>query len=230
MPNHIQNRLRFTGTPEAIKELTDHIKSVSIDEDNGQPYERDIDFNKIIPMPEELNITADGWASQIEGTKSFSRPRPISEVRAEMLEKIKDYEEKHREATIENFTKAAANVAKYGYATWYNWSVDMWGTKWNAYRTKTEDGEIWFQTAWSAPRGLIRKLSEMFPRVTIELTCASEDSGYHVGVFKYEGGVIVSQYTPEGGSTAAYEIYFEMHPERKEDYKLIDGKYEYVEE
>ena len=49
MLNHITNRLKVVGTEEQVKEVLDSIKSVS---DLGT--EITIDFNKIIPQPDNI--------------------------------------------------------------------------------------------------------------------------------------------------------------------------------
>jgi hypothetical protein len=50
MPNHIQNRLKIFGTPDQIKKVFSEI--------SGEPFDsgekRTIDFNKIIPAPENM--------------------------------------------------------------------------------------------------------------------------------------------------------------------------------
>jgi hypothetical protein len=59
---------------------------------------------------------------------------------------------------------------KYGENNWYDWSIENWGTKWNAYETQInydgeEELEIEFETAWDTPRPIIKKLSQMFPKL-----------------------------------------------------------------
>ena len=61
-----------------------------------------------------------------------------------------------------------ANAPADGYNSGgYNWCIDNWGTKWNAYDAKFEDeGDrliFNFSTAWAPPEPIIRKLIEMFP-------------------------------------------------------------------
>ena len=51
MPNHITNILKFEGDSEQVHALLDQIK-------NEELGIGSIDFNKIIPMPESLNIEA----------------------------------------------------------------------------------------------------------------------------------------------------------------------------
>ena len=51
MPNHITNILKFKGDSEQVHTMLDKIKSDELSLGS-------IDFNKIIPMPESLNIEA----------------------------------------------------------------------------------------------------------------------------------------------------------------------------
>jgi len=61
-----------------------------------------------------------------------------------------------------------ANREKHGYATWYDFCVNEWGTKWDTgtqgYEVKPEsDGRmcIGFDTAWSPPIQAMEKLCEL---------------------------------------------------------------------
>ena len=56
MPNHVKNRLEILSKDFDIKEL------VSLDEENIIYF----DFNKITPMPKDLDITSDSLISLIE--------------------------------------------------------------------------------------------------------------------------------------------------------------------
>ena len=88
--------------------------------------------------------------------------------------------------------------------TYHNeWSITNWGTKWNAYGY--EDGtdysacdELTFQTAWSAPRPSLRKLSEMFPEIVFKHQWADEDIGMNCGERCYLGGEKIDEFIPEG--------------------------------
>ncbi len=55
----------------------------------------------------------------------------------------------------------------------YEWCVNNWGTKWNAYDIKRRDYGgfcLTFQTAWSPPLPVIAELHKRFPecRITLE--------------------------------------------------------------
>lgn len=49
MPNWVQNNIKFSGDTAEIKKMLEAIKNDEINFGS-------IDFNKIIPMPESLNI------------------------------------------------------------------------------------------------------------------------------------------------------------------------------
>lgn len=62
---------------------------------------------------------------------------------------------------------------------WYQWSIQNWGTKWNAYMGVTgliEDtyAIAHFETAWSPPLPVIDKLAEMFPKAHLRLIWCDE--------------------------------------------------------
>lgn len=255
MPNHIQNRLQVIGDNQEVQKVLTHIKG---NYDDGK--EMQIDFNKIKPMPKELNIeTHSGvemWAEICTGQIDFaSLFQPMETSASEMFKNgkygtlasrmnagttmehltgkrqgnVKDLSE----ADFNTFIQCLKNYRKHGNTSWYEWSLENWGTKWNAYgqndERNTED-TIYFQTAWSCPIELIQEVSRMFPLVKLHLAYADEDSGSNAGKITFENGEATEVNQPEGQSTEAYDIYFELHPDSKENYKLVEGKYEYVDE
>ena len=89
--------------------------------------------------------------------------------------------------------RAFQNKLKYGASTWYDWCVNNWGTKWNSYGY-SEDRDVHsavFDTAWSAPKPVMLKLSEMIPDVRITHQWADEDLGYNCGSAEYYNGELV---------------------------------------
>ena len=79
---------------------------------------------------------------------------------------------------------------------WYDWSIDNWGTKWNA---STEDVDIdddriyiRFNTAWSPPIPIIKKLHEMFDSEEVMITGHYEEEGWdYAGVYHREAMEVV---------------------------------------
>ena len=66
---------------------------------------------------------------------------------------------------------------------WYHWCIDNWGTKWEADVTGFEVQdydtlEIEFQTAWSPPEGVVRKLREKFPELSFQ--CFYDEPGAEI--------------------------------------------------
>ena len=78
---------------------------------------------------------------------------------------------------------------------WYNWRLQHWGTKWNAYnQIKTEKpNELYFLTAWSTPNKIYEALTKKFPNLTIKVDYADEDTGYDCGKMVFEDGKMVAR-------------------------------------
>lgn len=190
------------------------------------------DFNKIVPMPESLNIELH---SGIENAvKAFLNMGYHENEMIAALERVsrinaKSYEDLNDEEKIV-FDKAVENVKLYGHMYWYDWRIENWGTKWGGYSyEKVNENTFKFNTAWSGVPDMIEKMSLQFPDVTIEYKWADEDTGYNCGKAVYHNGE-VSFEQPEGGSFEAYELAFELNPDSKEYYILVDGNYKYKEE
>lgn len=228
MPNHIQNRLQVIGDKKEVKKVFSAIKGK-----DGDEKEMQIDFNKIKPMPKELDINSDGWLMPIE-----HHPYPNKNYDkgiVEHLNEMKDCFDKNpdrKEESLNNFLQGIRNYIDFGFATWYKWATTNWGTKWNAYsqndKRNTVD-TIYFQTAWRSPVELISELSKIFPLVKISLAYADEDSGSNTGKILFENGEAIEVDQPKSQTLEAYDIYFELHPDSKKDYVLVGDKYEYVD-
>ncbi len=68
---------------------------------------------------------------------------------------------------------------QYGSRNWYDWSIENWGTKWDACHVTTYKNTILFDTAWDLALPVIRELA----RKVGELICfyADEDIGNNCG-------------------------------------------------
>lgn len=63
-------------------------------------------------------------------------------------------------------SKRAAMLAKYGYASWYDWNIANWGVKWdfeleNVERVDANTLSAAFDSAWSPPIEAYQKLEEL---------------------------------------------------------------------
>ena len=110
-----------------------------------------LDFMKIYPYPKDLDIVAGRSGAD-------DSPEQIQLVAAEK-----------------------SNLKKYGYKNWYDWCVSEWGTKWNAGGSDNADMQIdWdedgddsialfqFDTAWAPALGVLQKLMDDHPELSIE--------------------------------------------------------------
>ena len=212
MPNHVQNIIYLQGDTQKINALMEIIQ-------NDEYGIGTIDFNKIIPMPESLNIEA--GSSTDNGLKLYREflKKLISNKRAKdtikALENIpKGSEDAFLKIRAEsgnavnlnewNLGKTAwQNIQKYDAPTWYEWRIRNWGTKWNAYGYEEKEGhspnqELKFQTAWDAPYPILQKLSAMYPEVVFKHEWADEDLGHNCGRQIYIRGKLAEEYLPEG--------------------------------
>ena len=121
-----------------------------------------LDFQKIYPYPKDLDIVAGRSGAD-------DSPEQIQLVAAE-----------------------ESNLKKYGYKNWYDWCVSEWGTKWNAGGSDNADMQIdfdedgddsialfQFDTAWAPALGVMQKLMDTHPELSIE--CRYHEPG--VGFF-----------------------------------------------
>lgn len=185
------------------------------------------DFSKIIPIPEDLNIES---GSMGEAGLSWVYRIPTFMGQQEDDNRFKKMDESRQNKAIELGKKYKSNLDKYGFTTWYDWSIEKWGTKWNASSCeKVSDNVYEFETAWSGVPELIRIMSASFDGDII-YKFADEDTGCNVGEFRFNKSNILLKNIPQNSSKEAYDLAFELRPDYKEGYKLIGNKYEYVEE
>jgi hypothetical protein len=224
MPNHIQNRLEIIGDQLQVNNVRSFIKGNN---------DSQIDFNKIIPMPEELGgeinslvVTAAKYALKMELSSN-----PLLGALQAMNRDKADSPLSFSEEDWKHFIQCLNNARNHGFVYWYDWSVANWGTEWNAYQTPDErdtENIIFYQTAWSSSEKIVMKLSGLFPELRFKLSYADEASGSNVGVITFQAGKTVLFSRIKNQSKEAYELYFELHPGRQADYKLVGETYEYT--
>jgi hypothetical protein len=209
MPNHVKNKI--TGPVDLIAKLV------------GKHDDKEIaDFGRIIPMPEIISRESvpshvTDAAKRALGLEcpQIGPPRPPAEYSDADFNQLIQYMQAYRQCG--------------GLMNWYDWSIEMWGTKWPAYEfNRISETEITFETAWSAPHPVLERLAEQ-TNYGFRHAWADEDTGNNVGA---------REYAPDGtyterelsGTREGYELAFQFRPDNAERYKLVDGKYEYIEE
>jgi hypothetical protein len=217
MPNHIMNAVEFIGEKQQVSEIIKHLSG----------KETDFDLNKIIKMPEELNIldTSDGSLGLfifygIGDYREFDRKKQwfdnLDEDRKNEIKELAD--------------KYISNLGKFGFTTWYKWSIANWGTKWNSYDSVVDGNTIVFYTAWSPPLPVIYEMSKQFKDVEIKIIYSDENVSFNTGKITFCNGEVLDCIQPEGDTKEGFDIYFELHPYEKELYKFENNNYSYVGE
>jgi hypothetical protein len=217
MANVVRNRLVIKAIEPRLKEITDFLAGEPDDYDRP----RYIDFEKILPIPDELDnenrdVGQMGLAVlEHSGWLGYSP----EEVRSKFFALGK--EDKDECLTLGQ--RYLDNKKKYGHPTAVEWCAAFWGTKSNGFNQKRRsDNEIWFDTAWGGVGGLIMVLAMKYPDVVFEYTFADEDTGCNCGFIVFKG-TNIEAHIPDIGSREAYEFAFEMRPETRLMY-TFDGK------
>ena len=193
MPNHITNILSIIDLGGV--RLSD-VHAALLNE------ERQVDFSVIAPSPKCL----DGFNPHFGVLSRAKMALGILEEPALSLDKINSrianlaLSDAIKNATspikgedIEAVIRAISNHQDCGHIYWYDWNIDNWGTKWNAYGQpkggfSTKATSFKFQTAWSHPEKMIKAISEKLPDVAFALEYADEDIGSNCGTYAIKNG------------------------------------------
>ena len=142
MPNNITNQITFGSDSMALAAFQRMLHDMRMD---GQPL-GSIDFNKLLPMPKELDMES--------GTRTDRGLKLVQEYHhtlvdlerqkpgltpAEYVLALRQCEGLYREKRMADPVtwalgeQAYSNIQRFGSPTWYEWCNRNWGTKWNAY-------------------------------------------------------------------------------------------------
>jgi hypothetical protein len=225
MPNHITNRLRVMGESKRISKF---FNEISCPESSAR-----ICFNKIIPMPKILEYNPHN------GIETAIKKKYNIALNDNPLIRFLEIENRRKQALeFEGqdkilFEQGCKAYEQTGFISWYDWRIENWGTKWDAYDTPdnrdTED-TIFFSTAWNAPIKIIFKLIDLATKLDLylEYDYADEDIGHNAGrvIIRHQEAWTCKI---KDGSKYAYDLAFNLNPESKKYYKLINDKYIYID-
>ena len=181
MPNWCYNSTTFHGDNETLTKL---VEAITTTNEDGKVHH---DLTLLFPTPTELQIPS-----------VFFRTDSDDPEHQELLKK---YE---------------ANKAKYGHQDWYDWNIANWGTKWSPDLEESEveiDGDVLslsYDTAWSPPTGLLRKISEIFPTLLITNSFDEEGMGFW-GCEAFQAGKEIASHGMSDGEMP------EVFAERRKD-------------
>ena len=223
MPNHITNLISFGDQPEQVAAFHQMLRELR--QEDG--VYGSIDFNKLIPMPESLDIEA--GSNTHDGLAAYRRFMSG--------DKAAETFRKERPEAWALGKRAYENIQQYGAPTWYEWCNRNWGTKWNAYSCAEIDKNadtMEFMTAWSSVPGILEALSRKYPDQAVSYRWADEDIGSNVGEAVFQNGKMVDSNIPVPGSREAYELASDIMGIALEDLDLYlsadKSTYEYREE
>lgn len=197
MPNWVQNDISLSGEEEDIKKVLELVKS----------EESDFDFNKIIPMPKELEIASSSdndfaiicYISNkltipfeqldkryLKYVTNMFNKNFASDIYERLFDRTDDMDRLYELGKI-----CCENIRNYGHVDWYDWCIDNWGTKWNACDVYAGDNFISFQTAWNVPDPIFEAFAYLCDKynVTFEGEYADEDRGHNSGHISSEHGI-----------------------------------------
>lgn len=140
MPNWCNNTLTIVGNDKTFDQviapyLTTQIVKDYNDEDEEITY---LDFEKILPFPKCIAETKHLWNLGAEKRLNINFD--------DLHKLIKEAEEN--------------NLKECGYKSWYDWSVENWGTKWNSDSCNITESGMALVTAWSPPTLVIKELAK----------------------------------------------------------------------
>lgn len=239
MPNWTTNYVEFKGNDESIEKVFNEI----LDDGN-------FDFNKLIPMPESLNIESGSETNMAIAyyvTKRLTIPYDqtnlskllsnsfsynwAAEICLRLQKRVEDTSDPNAlDKLYEMGKQYVFNLENYGHSTWYSWRYAKWGTKWNACETHREDNSLWFYTANGIPAPVYDALTEICKphKVSFEAKFADEDILSYAGTYTFEAATGKIESFCCSNCPASFAIQAELNGE----YSLVkdeNGVYHYVE-
>ena len=145
MPNHCFNRVTIYNADDTDKSREQIAKLKAIFEDENV-------FGQIIPEPDWANtplLTSDNRFGTKYGNDG-ELPQYVEDPFKRLVFKSTDITDQR----------------------WYDWRVQNWDTKWDAYDVTVEDEdpdqlEVTFNTAWSPPEAICSQIREDYPDVEV---------------------------------------------------------------
>lgn len=183
MPNHCFNTLLISGANDDLEKFLADCKFGDVD----------FSFEGILPCPSRLKESVAG-SDQMGYEIKYTNKWQVLATYPWLAEHIEG--PITRESVMAAFAKLRPkemeladfykeNLDLYGCLSWYDWCINHWGTKWDAYDVQpifTGDGEveITFKTAWGPPTGWLSVAAEKYPGLSFR-NCWQEEGG-HKGV------------------------------------------------
>ena len=171
MPNWVKNKIYFECDEAEVQKVKDFMSSP----------DKAFDFNRLIPMPEELNLESGSKETLAIDCAKAAREGQTS---CEAFRKRRYGTESFQEL-VDLGEKYLSNKEKYGFTTWYGWCSEKWGCKWNADDAVWDGRMVEFNTPWSFPEPIAYALATQF-RLPFRWEFADEDLGNNCGIADFD--------------------------------------------
>jgi len=100
-----------------------------------------------------------------------------------------------------------------GFNNWYNWCIENWGTKWNAYNTFYDHNDDFiqfeFDTAWSCPEPIFNALAKQYPTMKFHGYAIDEGYGFGAEITIEDGSANVEYFDVNAGFMSAFSYRFD---------------------
>jgi len=143
MPNHCYNRVTFySDNTEDVAKLKKIFEGEQI-------------FGQIIPEPDWPNT-----------------PLMTSQNKSLYTNELKGTDGELPQKVVDPWERYVFKSTGHADDRWYDWRVQNWDTKWDAYDVSVDDDdpeqlEVSFNTAWSPPEAICNQLRETYPDVSV---------------------------------------------------------------
>ena len=178
-----------------------------------------IDFNQLIPTPQDLNIEHSGrteaglklYRAFMEEHLDLMRAGLSMSVeertaKAGILRAKWDVKAQKNPEIWELGRQAYMNVMKYDCPTWYEWRQEHWGAAHNAAEYVSLDGvadTMTFTTEGVAVPKLMQAMSRRFPHQKISYSWADGETRQHLGRMVFRDGKAVEVEIPDDPAALA---------------------------
>lgn len=193
MPNHCYNEVK--AKKEILDEIFDYEKGI-------------VTFNKIIPMPKELEESVADGSTKIKKAMYLFMNGDKDLLEAKW-ENNKEVQQKYK--TFDNMVKALFEkypkeevirsykcLQKYGTDNWYDWRIEHWGTKWDAYdcQGNPNEGILVFSTAWNPPDEIVKAICEKYPDSDLDWFYEEEGMQFAGHYYSGKNGEVIDKECP----------------------------------
>tara|TARA_B100001287_G_scaffold129246_1_gene108919 strand:+ start:177 stop:671 length:495 start_codon:yes stop_codon:yes gene_type:complete len=149
MPNHCFNKVTIYGSSNDTEETREQIAKLK------DIFEDEKIFTQIIPEPDWPNTPL----------MSRDMPRYGGDVAKGSLGELPVKEEDPFQRYVFKSTGKTDD-------RWYDWRLQNWDTKWDAYDVSVDDDdpdqlEVSFNTAWSPPEAICHAIREQYPDLSV---------------------------------------------------------------